>query len=328
MKQELITIIVPIYNVENFLKKCLDSIIMQTYNKLEIILIDDGSNDKSGFICDEYAKKDKRIRVIHQANKGLSEARNRGIELSNGKYIGFVDSDDYISKDMYKTLYYNIKSYNADISICKYKYIKKDCICTFDNIDNIEIYGNYNAIKILLDNNNKIITDHMWNKLYKKELFNNIKFPCNKNYEDVAIQYKLINLSNKIVYTPSCLYAYCERRQSILNNTNEILIHNKIDFNEMRAKFLLNKYPLLKNEIQKNLFICYLTSFCDISKTNNRDIIYNDYFSNKYKKMVCLKKKINFKELNLKLKLIYYLLIINKKLFLFFYHNIFLFKKK
>ena len=112
---ELISIVIPVYNVEKYLKQCLDSIINQTYTNLEIILVDDGSTDNSGTICDYYSKIDKRIRVIHKKNEGQSIARNIGIKVSNGKYIGFLDSDDWVEQDMYRFLIENIEKYNADI---------------------------------------------------------------------------------------------------------------------------------------------------------------------------------------------------------------------
>ena len=125
MEQDyLISIIIPVYNVEKYLRKCLDSIINQTYKKLEIILIDDGSTDNSGKICEEYAKKDDRIIVIHKENAGVSSARNRGIELANGKYIGFIDSDDWIEENMYETLYQNLLQFDVDISMCNYSIIR------------------------------------------------------------------------------------------------------------------------------------------------------------------------------------------------------------
>lgn len=122
--KELISIIVPVYNVEQYLDDCLISIINQTYKNLEIILIDDGSTDKSGKICDEYAKKDSRIIVIHKENGGVSSARNAGLRIAKGAYIGFVDPDDWIAEDMYEVLYSNAKKYDADVSVCKYKIVK------------------------------------------------------------------------------------------------------------------------------------------------------------------------------------------------------------
>jgi glycosyltransferase involved in cell wall biosynthesis len=113
-----ISIIVPVYDVEKYLKKCVDSILNQTFKDFELILVDDGSPDNSGAICDQYAEKDSRVRVIHKENGGLSDARNAGIEVARGKYLGFVDSDDFVNEDMYKQLYTSIIENNADLSIC------------------------------------------------------------------------------------------------------------------------------------------------------------------------------------------------------------------
>ena len=121
--EELISVIVPIYKVEHYLPKCIDSIIHQTYQNLEIILVDDGSPDNCPEICDEYAKRDKRIKVVHQENGGLSAARNSGVEMANGEFLCFVDSDDYIHPKMYEILYKNLKKFKADISICDYNVV-------------------------------------------------------------------------------------------------------------------------------------------------------------------------------------------------------------
>lgn len=126
MKEDLISIIVPVYKVENYLSKCLDSMICQTYKNIEIILVDDGSPDNSGKICDDYAKKDSRIKVIHKENGGLSDARNAGLKIATGKYIGFVDSDDYISVEMYEKLYNQAKKEDADIACCNYYRVKME----------------------------------------------------------------------------------------------------------------------------------------------------------------------------------------------------------
>ena len=118
-----ISVIVPIFNVENYVRKCVDSILNQTFSDIEIILVDDGSTDASGRICDEYLSKDDRIRVIHKENGGLSDARNAGLDMCTGEYIGFVDGDDYIDGDMYELLYKNLIQYDADISMCRFRRI-------------------------------------------------------------------------------------------------------------------------------------------------------------------------------------------------------------
>ena len=146
MDNELISIVIPIYNVEKYIEKCLDSVIKQTYKNIEIILVDDGSPDNCGKICDSYANNDKRIQVIHKENGGLSDARNVGIERANGKYITFVDSDDYIELDYIEYLYTLIKKYNTKISFCK-----------------VNVVFNENNTDNKLENNNK--TDYKWTKI-------------------------------------------------------------------------------------------------------------------------------------------------------------------
>ena len=173
MEKDLISVIVPVYKVEKYLEKCIESVLKQTYTNLQIILVDDGSPDNCGKICDEYAKKDSRIEVIHKINGGLSDARNVGINRANGRYIGFVDSDDYIKEDMYEKLINLIKEYDADISICNlYDVIDgKEYVRNKDN--GIHEYSRIDILKeILLDKN---IQSYAWNKLYKKELFDEIK---------------------------------------------------------------------------------------------------------------------------------------------------------
>ena len=172
--KELISIIVPVYNVEQYLDDCLISIINQTYKNLEIILIDDGSTDKSGKICDEYAKKDSRIIVIHKENGGVSSARNAGLRIAKGAYIGFVDPDDWIAEDMYEVLYSNAKKYDADVSVCKYKIVKnrrKDNLNAINLIKHNKTIG-LDAIKSMcyMLSSNKFYDCGPCNKLYKKEV--------------------------------------------------------------------------------------------------------------------------------------------------------------
>ena len=173
-----VSVIVPVYNVEKYLKQCLDSIVDQTLEDLEIVLVDDGSVDSSGTICDEYAKKDSRIEVIHKANGGLSDARNVGISKAKGRYIGFVDSDDYIKEDMYEILLNLIKKYDADVSICNLYDVIDGNECIRNKENGIREYSRLDILKeVLLDKN---IQSYAWNKLYEKELFDEIKYPIRK----------------------------------------------------------------------------------------------------------------------------------------------------
>ncbi|BDP46005.1 glycosyltransferase family 2 protein [Enterococcus faecium] len=186
---------VPVYNVEKYLKKCVDSILGQTFTDFESLLIDDGSTDNSGSICDELAKTDNRIKVIHKENGGLSDARNIGIEVAKGDFIGFIDSDDYIDEDMYAFLYNNILKYDAELSMCgiydvhKNKEIKK--LTPFS-----QLVTKSEAIELVLDG--KLVVANAVSKLYKKELFENVRYPKGKIAEDAAVILKIINQCNKI----------------------------------------------------------------------------------------------------------------------------------
>ena len=242
MEKDLISVIIPVYKVEKYLEKCIESIIKQTYTNLQIILVDDGSPDNCGKICDEYAKKDSRIEVIHKANGGLSDARNVGINRANGRYIGFVDSDDYIKEDMYEKLINLIKEYNADVSICNlYDVIDgKEYVRNKDN--GIHEYSRIDILKeILLDKN---IQSYAWNKLYKKELFDEIKYPIGKKYEDIGTTFYLFEKCNKIVVTSEPEYYYLKRADSLVNNVTESTI---LDYTEI----IIQRYLYIKQNIEE-----------------------------------------------------------------------------
>ena len=239
--KDLISIIVPIYKVEKYLEKCLNSIINQTYKNIEIILIDDGSPDNCGKICDEYAKKDSRIKVIHQENKGISAARNIGIDKSIGKYLMFVDSDDYIEETMAEHLYTNLKEYNADLSVCSLYCIINNKVTRKTKKDEIKILSNYNAIKnsYTIDT----ISNVPWNKLYKKELFNNIKFPEGRIAEDLATMYLILDKCNSVVFSTKPLYYYIRRADSITGKNSEKFHKDKLQGHIEKYYFIKNKYP-------------------------------------------------------------------------------------
>ena len=224
MSEPLVSVIVPIYNVETYLRECVDSILRQTYSNLEIILVEDGSPDKCPEICDEYAKKDNRVKVIHQNNGGLAHARNVGIANSNGDYLTFIDSDDYVSYDYVESLYKGIVEYGADISTASLIVLKgsKPLGATlerksFVKMTKTDYFKAYVSIKA--EKSMPFIT--AWNKLYKKELFEGIKYPKGKLYEDAFTTYKLIDKAKKIVYSTSKLYYYRLNPQSILGQSFE-----------------------------------------------------------------------------------------------------------
>lgn len=219
-----ISIIVPVYNVEKYLITCIDSILQQTILNFELILVNDGSTDSCGQICDEYQKLDKRVVVIHKENGGLSSARNAGLDVARGNYIAFVDSDDYISKDMYEILFNNIKKYDACISICGRNLFKLDSDLNTlehknkDQYENEELYSNEDALYRLfyLKGFDMSVCD----KLYKKELFDNLRFPINRISEDTFVIYKLFSKSNKVVVDLKNKKYYYRQRIGSITKSN------------------------------------------------------------------------------------------------------------
>uniref|UniRef100_UPI004057086A glycosyltransferase n=1 Tax=Agathobacter sp. TaxID=2021311 RepID=UPI004057086A len=217
-----ISIIVPIYKVESYIRKCIDSIIAQTHKSLEIILVDDGSPDNCPAICDEYALIDERIKVIHQKNSGLSEARNAGIKNATGQYIGFVDSDDYIAPNMYEELLKLIEDAEADLAICNYQYVNESGKnLFFISPMEDEIFDKENIFKKLEAGKSHYYVT-AWNKLYKRELFKDISFPKGKLHEDEFIVHEIFYKCNKVVTTSNTYYYYVQRADSIMSGKMSI----------------------------------------------------------------------------------------------------------
>ena len=281
MSQEkaLISLIIPVYKVEKYLEKCIQSVINQTYENLQIILVDDGSPDNCGKICDEYAKKDHRIEVIHKSNGGLSDARNKGLEIAKGEYIGFVDSDDYIEADMYEVLYNLLKQYNADVSICNFYTVSQGKI-SIKNADNgINEYNRIEILKeILLDKN---IQSYAWNKLYKKELFDEIKYHIGKKYEDIGTTFYLLEKCNKVVVTGKSEYYYINRQDSIVNNVTESTITDYIELIMQRYDYIEENIKELSSYNKDYLKRILKTAEKDIKSLNE----VGDYTKKKYEEL-------------------------------------------
>ena len=240
---ELISIIVPVYNVEKYLERCVNSIINQTYKNIEIILVNDGSTDNSGNICDKFGKKDSRIKIIHKSNGGLSDARNAGLKIAKGEYIGFVDSDDYIKEDMFETLYNLNKEHNSEISIVSYYEYYNDKLIAVRDSKKLEVFNKISAIKELLIDTK--IQSYAWNKLFKKELFENLEFPTNKNFEDIATTLLLFEKANKIVLLEDPKYYYLRRDNSIVGKRNYKTYKDYLDVIYDKYLYLDGKYEEL-----------------------------------------------------------------------------------
>ena len=243
MMEEKISVIVPVYNVEAYLERCVESILKQTYSNLEILLVNDGSTDKSGELCDQLALRDQRIRVIHKENGGLSDARNRGIDEASSDLIGFIDSDDYIDEDMYETLYRHLREANADLSMCGhydvYHQIPEKQV---SEIKTWEL-SSEEAIKMVMEA--KILSVTAVNKLYKKELFNHLKFEVGKIAEDAFIMIRLLDQCQKVVATNEKKYYYVHRENSITTQKFSLKFLNVIEAYEQNANIIREHYPAI-----------------------------------------------------------------------------------
>ena len=256
MKEELVSVVVPIYKVEQFIEKCIKSIINQTYKSIEIILVDDGSPDNCGKICDEYATKDERIKVIHKENGGLSDARNAGINIANGTYITFIDSDDYVDEKFIEILLQIIKRSNAKISMCGIKKVYNDERESEDiKIPDEEILTGEEMILRLGDY--PISNIVAWNKLYNINLFEKIRYPKGKIHEDEFTTYKLLYESKKVAITNEKLYYYMQNEGSI---TNQKFNKSRLDI----IQALEERSEFFKNKKEKDLYLSTLNKYLEI----------------------------------------------------------------
>ena len=243
MKEKKVSIIVPIYNMEKYLKKCIESILNQEYKNFELLLNDEGSTDNSLKICNEYKSKDNRVKVCHKKNGGVSSSRNKGLLLATGEYIGFVDPDDYIHPEMYLKLVDNIEKYNADLSICGNNDLYEDGTVSHEIKSGIlEIIDSDECLKKILNETKYLGT--CWNKLYKKNLFNNISFNEKRRIsEDLEVMFQLIPKCNKIVYDSTPLYYW------IIHNNSTI--HRKFIENKDKWDDEINLCEMLIEKSQK-----------------------------------------------------------------------------
>lgn len=217
-KKMLVTVIVPVYQVEQYLDRCIQSIQNQTYKNIEIFLIDDGSRDKSGMICDEYARKDPRIQVFHKTNGGLSDARNYGIERANGDYLVFVDSDDYISKDFIETMLESAIRNQSELVMCRFAQVTgeefSDCQKIQERIVSVE-----EAFWHICNNSKQhILYTVAWNKLYKRKLFESVRYPIGRIHEDEGTTYKILAQVETVVVIDKEMYGYYMSPNSIMRS--------------------------------------------------------------------------------------------------------------
>lgn len=256
---DLVSVVIPVFNVEKYLERCIESVLKQTYMNIEVILVDDGSLDKSGDICDQLAKNDQRISVYHKANGGLSDARNYGVKKANGQYITFIDSDDYIAPNYIAYLYELLQKYDADISCC--------CMVKTED-DHAEYRANtelpveqqmtgYEASQALMGKLYMVLV-MAWGKLYRSEIVKKFFFPIGKKHEDEATTYQYYYESKRVVVGNQCLYAYYQNAMSITHTIGRELNKDAIWALEHRARFFeeKNERKLAKLAWEKVFFYC------------------------------------------------------------------------
>ena len=252
----MISIIIPVYNVEKLLGECLDSVLAQTYADLEIILVDDGSTDASPAICDEYARRDGRIRVIHQENRGQSAARNAGLEIARGEFIGFVDSDDYIMPDMYETLMNLHREYDADMCIIEAYGLKDSGEISrrpmANPIRGIEIFDGDDKMDALVRQNR--IRYCCWDKLYAREIFRDVRFPEGKICEDLYVVHRLVYAAKRIACSEKKGYIYRLRSGTTMSSRIGLRDFAALDALEAQRDFVAERYP--------HLLECYPKQLC------------------------------------------------------------------
>ena len=285
----LVSVVIPVYNVEKYVKQCIDSITRQTYSNLEIIIVDDGSTDKSMDALKDIS--DSRVIIIHQSNQGLSSARNAGIECSNGEYIAFIDSDDFVSDKFIEILVHFCDLYNADIACC-------------ESLDFIDGYDN-NALNIINDKKTNDIKAYVYSsdeaiirsfyqkpsitgavlKLYKRQLFDDITFPIGRYLEDFATTYKFFQKSNRVVYLESKMYAYRFRKGSIMNKASDKRISDGLWIAERIEEAFIDSGEDLKKSVSCAVFRVNRIAFSQIDKTNEcYDLVWDNV--KKYRKEV------------------------------------------
>ncbi len=267
-QKDLVSIILPIYKVESYLERCIESVRRQTYQNIEIILVDDGSPDNCGRICDSYAKQDERIIVIHKENGGLSDARNVGIQKATGKYITLVDSDDYIEEDYVEFLYKLIQENNAQISICSHTVLYENgTILPKSTHENSVLDAKTVLERILYDEG---IDLSAWAKMYDKKLFEKVQYPKGRLFEDAATTYLLIDQCSKIAIGSESKYRYMIRNNSITSADFSPKKMQLITSTKEMSDYVKEKYPDLKNAANRRLMYAYLSTLSQLANCKKR----------------------------------------------------------
>ena len=266
--KELISIIIPMYNVEQYFPRCIESVINQTYKKLEIILVDDGSTDLSGTLADQYAEQDQRIKVVHQPNGGNAVARNTGLKQVTGNWILFVDSDDYVEPNYVELLYNTAIKYDADLSLCNLQVYEWNHPQKITGKNKATVKSTAEALSSLFYQ--KGTTPGPCAKLYRTKLFKNISFPVGKICEDLAITYQLFARAKKVVFNSQTLYYYLTNPSSTMQKQMRNFKRDRVvglDFCEEAVTFVDEKFPELHTAATNRLFTEAIYIFTDLPRT-------------------------------------------------------------
>lgn len=259
MSQPLLSIIVPVYKVEDYLERCLDSILAQSYKNFELILVDDGSPDGCGAICDRYEEKDSRVRVIHKENGGVSSARNVGLAQVRGEWIGWVDPDDWVDPDMYTYLMDAALSQQADVAMCgrieEYEDHTKE-----RSWDEMRILSTEEAMHYLLLNDD--MQNLLWDKVWKRSVFEGMQFWQRRTYEDIAIMHRLFERVQRLVWLPKAKYHYFQRPTSIVSDTT---LGNKINHYaaaRLRLEDMWDHWPQFRELLEAQCVASSINAWC------------------------------------------------------------------
>lgn len=273
MELPIISVVVPVYNVEKYLEKCLNSILEQTYKNFEVILVDDGSSDCCFNICEQYAKKDTRIKAFHKKNGGLADARNYGIKRAIGNYITFIDSDDFVKKEYLEFLLSLLEKHNADISMCgNFRYWEGKKVKSVKKVE-VRVFSGLEAVENLLYQKN--IENSAWGKLYKRELFDNIQYPKGKLYEDLGTTYKIIFNAERVVWSSIQKYFYLQRESSIMSRKFSNQNMDRVYLSEEILQFVHNMAPSIEKSALSRYFISNIQILREIPY---KDISYEDQY--------------------------------------------------
>ncbi len=297
MREPLISVVVPIYEVEKYLDRCVESIVNQTYKNLEIILVDDGSPDNCPKMCDSWAEKDNRIKVVHKENGGLSDARNAGMPFATGEIISFIDSDDWIELDMFEKMLNRMQKDNSDIVSCGVKWVEEDGSLIRDVTSDDEVLDTTIAMKELI--NDKKLKQHVWNKIYKYDLIKAIPFEKGKYHEDVFWSYQIVGRAKSVSIAKESFYNYVQRSNSIMGEGFSVKRLDALDANELRCEYMKEHFPeLYDNALYVYIGSCHYQLQCAVRANQPKEVIDNILDRTSYRKTghptrgITLKQKI------------------------------------